>query len=454
MTRTSLASVKHAHVAVDPADLAGMCEDVVDACMRAGADQAEVHARSGSGLKVEVRMDQVETIARRQDRSLRIVVFHNGCKGVAETGDFAPESIAVGMDKARSIANRVEPDLHAGLADPGLYAREFTDLDVWHPWDVDTEHAIGIARDIEQAGRAVDARIRTSNGAAVDTRRVLSASANSLGFIGTHRATSHEMSASFVVGDSAGMQRDGWHDVACAASDLMEPGALGRMAASRAAARLGARALPTQRCPVMFVPHLAAGLFRDFVSAADGAAIARGASFLGDKLDAQVLPGFVDLVERPKLLRGLGSANYDAEGVALSDSPLVTQGVLRRYVLDSRSARRLHMRTTGNAGGISNLVVSGRNEDVQSMLRTMGNGFLVTELMGHGVSLVTGSYSRGASGFWVENGEVVHPVEGVTVASNLIDMYAGIVAVGNDADRRSRVLTGSVLVGEMTVAGS
>lgn len=433
--------------------LSEVCADVLKRCVGAGASQAEVAASIDLGLDVGVRMGEVETITRNRDRGVSVSVYFGHRKGSAHTADLDRRSIEQTVEHACAIARYTEEDSCNGLADPTLFAHEFPDLDVWHPWDITADEAVALALEIESAGRSHDKRISNSDGASVQVGATLIANANSLGFAGTERSTRHSLSCALIAGSEAGMQRDYWYDTVRSAVDFMPAAALGRRAAERALARLDARTLSTRQCTVLFVPEVARGLLSHLVSAVSGGALYRRATFLLDHLDKKIFPDFIQIDEHPRLSRGLASSNFDGEGVATRDSALIRDGVLTRYVLGSYSARKLGMTTTGNAGGVHNLIVKSGTDDFAAMLRRMGTGLVVTELMGQGVSLITGDYSRGAAGFWVENGEIAYPVEEVTIASNLRDMFANIVAVGSDIDKRSHVLTGSILIERMTVAG-
>ena len=336
-------------------------------------------------------------------------------------------------------------------------ATDFPDLDLWHPWAIDTAGAIALGQRIEDAGRA-HAGISNSDGAGVQMGESLSVYANSHGFVGRERGTRHSISLSLIAGDESGMQRDYWYDSVRNAAKFMDAKALGDKAAERTLMRLGARSLSTRQCSVLFAPELARGLIGHLVGAVSGGALYRRASFLLDHVGQPVMPAWMNIVERPRLIGGQASGAFDAEGVATRDSALVEGGVLARYVLGSYSARKLGLATTANAGGIHNLIVDaggadGERSDFAGMLQRLGTGLLVTELMGQGVSTTTGDYSRGASGFWVEQGKIVYPVEEITIAANLRDMFRGIVAVGSDVDPRSHILTGSILLDRMTVAG-
>lgn len=437
--------------------LAELAEDVIRRARAAGASQAEVAATIDTGLSVNVRLGEVETVEHTRDRGFGLTVYFGQRKGSASTADLHPDSIQATLDQACAIARHTEADPAAGLADAARMASVFPDLDLWHPWDIDTTQAIELGIAIEDAGRA-HAGISNSDGASVQAGQGLSVYANSHGFVGRERGTRHALSLALIAGDEDGMQRDYWYDSVRAAEDFISPKALGDKAAERTLARLGARGLSTRQCPVLFAPELARGLIGHLLGAVSGGSLYRRASFLLDHLGQAVMPAWLNIDERPHLPRGQGSAVFDAEGVATRDSALIEGGVLARYMLGSYSARKLGMESTGNAGGVHNLVVApgagdGEASDFAGMLRRLGTGLLVTEVMGQGVSIVTGDYSRGAAGFWVEHGRIVHPVEGVTIAANLRDMFAGIVAVGSDVDPRSHVMTGSILLQQMTVAG-
>ncbi|WP_243039511.1 metalloprotease PmbA [Dyella sedimenti] len=437
--------------------LAQLAEDVIRRARAAGASQAEVAASIDTGLNVNVRLGEVETVEHTRDRGFGLTVYFGQRKGSASTADLNPDSIQATLEQACAIARYTEEDPAAGLADAALMATAFPDLDLWHPWRIDTAQAIALGQEIEDAGRS-HAGITNSDGASVQMGESLAVYANSHGFVGRERGTRHSLSLSLIAGDEEGMQRDYWYDSVRAAGDFISARALGDKAAQRTLARLGARRLSTRQCPVLFAPEVARGLIGHLVGAVSGGSLYRRASFLLDHAGRQIMPSWLHIVERPFLRRGHGSGAFDAEGVASRDSALVENGVLARYVLGSYSARKLGLASTGNAGGIHNLIVEQSHgeqapDDFEGMLRRMGTGLLVTEVMGQGVSTVTGDYSRGAAGFWVENGVIAYPVEEITIAANLRDMYANIVAVGSDVDPRSQILTGSILLERMTIAG-
>lgn len=438
--------------------LAELAEDVIRRARAAGASQAEVSASIDTGLNVNVRLGEVETVEHTRDRGFGLTVYFGQRKGSASTADLNADSIQATLDQACAIARYTEEDPAAGLADAARMATVFPELDLWHPWSIDTADAIALGQRIEAAGRA-HAGITNSDGASVQAGESLSVYANSHGFVGRERGTRHSLSLSLIAGDDAGMQRDYWYDSVRSADDFMDAAALGDKAAERTLARVGARRLSTRQAPVLFAPEIARGLIGHMVGAVSGGALYRRASFLLDHAGKQILPSWLTIVERPHLPRGQGSGNFDAEGVATRDNVLIENGVLARYVLGSYSARKLGLQSTGNAGGIHNLMVEpghgdgGKADDFNGMLRRLGTGLLVTEVMGQGVNTITGDYSRGAAGFWVENGEIAYPVEEITIAANLRDMLMGIVAVGSDVDKRSHLLTGSILLDRMTIAG-
>jgi PmbA protein len=432
--------------------LATVAEDVIRRARAAGASQAEVAASIDTGLSVSVRLGEVETVEHTRDRGFGLTVYFGHRKGSASTADLQPGSITATIEQACAIARHTEPDPCSGLADPARMATDFPDLDLWHPWMPDVSEAVELGRRVEDAGRA-EPGISNSEGASVQSGHSLSVYANSHGFLGRERGTRHSLSCALIAAGEGGMQRDYWYDTVRDADDFMDAIELGRRGGGGTGARLGARRLSTRQCPVLFEPSVARGLIGHLLSAVSGGNLYRRASFLLDQVGQPVLPEWLDIVERPHLRRGHGSSVFDAEGVATIDSALVERGVLQRYILGSYSARKLGLESTANAGGVHNVVVGPGSDDFDAMLERLGTGLLVTEVMGQGVSIITGDYSRGAAGFWVENGQIAYPVEEITIAANLRDMLRGIVAVGADVDPRSHILTGSILVERMTVAG-
>ena len=434
--------------------MAAVSQRLLERARALGASQAEVSCSEERGLNVSVRLGAVETVEATRDRGIGVTVYFGQRKGSASTADLQEASLDATVEQACAIARYTEDDQAAGLADAALMATEFPDLDGWHPWALQPDHAVDLALACEAAGREADPRIANSDGASLGSGESLAVYANSHGFIGRDRGTHHSLGCALIVGQGDGMQRDGWYSSALAREDLEEPGAIGRRAAQRTLARLAPRSLPTGRYPVLFAAETARSLIGHLLGAVSGGALYRRASFLIDHAGQQVFPDWFAIDEQPRLRRGLRSAAFDAEGVATWESALVSAGVLQRYVLGSYSARKLGLQSTANAGGVHNLAVAANAGDFESMLAGMGRGLVVTELMGQGVNNVTGDYSRGAAGFWVEAGQMAYPVDGITIAGNLKQMFAAIEAVGSDVDPRSHVRTGSILVGGMTVAGT
>jgi PmbA protein len=418
-----------------------------------GATQAEVGVSVDTGLSVTVRLGEVETLEYQRDRGLGITVYVDHRKGSASTADLGTQAVLETVHKALSIASFTAADDCAGLADAELMAREIPDLSLSHPWEVTPEEAIEIARSCEAAALATDSRVRNSEGASLGTHRGVRLYANSHGFLGGFESTGHSVSCAVIGVAGEEMQRDHWYTTARDWRDLEEAGAVGRRSAERTAARLGSQKLTTRRAPVLFSAETARGLFGHFLAAIRGGSQYRKSSFLLGAAGQQVFPQFLQILERPHIPKGQASTAFDNEGVATHDRDLVRDGVLQGYLLSAYSARKLGLKSTGNAGGAHNLIVPPTGGDQQALLRRMGTGLLVTELMGQGVNIVTGDYSRGASGFWIEGGAIRYPVHEITIAGNLRDMLRGIVAVGSDVDLRGGVRTGSVLIAQMTIAG-
>ena len=448
----------HSQQAVDGTRIPELKNIVADALARArqlGASQAEADVSLQKGLTTTVRLGEVETVEYQRDRGMGVTVYFGKRKGSASTADLSVRALAETVEKACDIARYTAEDECAGLADPDELARDVPDLDLDHPWELSPEQAVECARACEAAGREVDSRITNSEGATVGSHRGVRVYGNSHGFLGGYPSTSHSISCVLLAQVGEDMQRDYWYSSARDARDLESAEIIGRKAGERAVARLRARKLATQRARVLFAPEVARGLIGHFLGAVRGGSQYRKSSFLLGAAGQQVFPAFFELRERPHIPKGLGSTPFDSEGVATRDRELVRDGVLQGYVLGSYSARKLGLKTTGNAGGNHNLLVETRDGGlgVDALMRELGTGLLVTELMGQGVNGVTGDYSRGASGFWVENGAISYPVHEITIAGNLKDMYRNIAALGSDIDLRGSVRVGSILISEMTIAG-
>ena len=434
--------------------LSGIAEQLLAQARASGASQAEVSCNEDSGLSVNVRMGEVETVEATRDRGIAVTVYFGTRKGSASTADLREDSLQATVAQACAIARHTEDDPASGLADAELMATTQREFDGWHPASFDADRAIGIALAAEAAGREVDARIGNSDGASANAGATISVYANSHGFLGAERSTSYSIGCALIAGEGEDMQRDSWYSVALAEGDLEDPRAVGRKAAERTLERLEPRSLPTGEVPVLFAAETARSLIGHYLGAVSGGALYRKASFLLDSVGTRVFPDWFGIDELPFLPRGFRSAAFDAEGVATRESPLVRDGIVQRYLLGSYSARKLGLQTTANAGGVHNLQVRANAAGLQELMQGMGSGLLVTELMGQGANPITGDYSRGAAGFWVEHGRIAYPVDGITIAGNLKTMFNAIEAVGNDVDPRSHIGTGSILVGRMTVAGT
>jgi PmbA protein len=439
-------------------DLATLNERVSAALDRArelGASQAEASASRGQGLAATVRMREVETLEYRRDQGLAVTVYFGQRKGSASTSDLEPAAVAEAVEKACSLASYAAEDEYAGLAAPERLAREIPDLDLYHPWALEPVTAIEIATECEAAGLDYDQRITNSEGATLSSHAGTRVYGNSHGFLAGYPSSQHSLSCALLASDANGaMERDFDYTVSRRPDGLDTAQQIGREAAVRAVRRLGARKLDTQSVPVLYPARLARGLFGHLIGAISGGNLYRKSTFLADALDTAVFADFVSIAEQPHIPGALASAPFDDEGVATADRILVQDGILRGYVLGSYYARKLGLETTGNAGGIHNLVVSNTGHSYDDLLADMNQGLLITELMGQGVNTVTGDYSRGAVGFWIENGEPCYPVSEITVAGNLADMYRQVRAIGTDTEMRGAVRTGSVLVDGMTVAGN
>ncbi|WP_447955734.1 metalloprotease PmbA [Vreelandella sp. EE7] len=434
-------------------ELVARAQEALALAKELGADEAEVGASVDQGLGVSVRLGEVETVELSRDQGIAVTLYVGKRKGSASSSDASSASIKAAVEKALAIAQYTGEDPAAGLADASLMATEFPDLDVHHPWALDTERATELALACEQAGRDV-AGIHQSEGASLSSGEGVRVYANSHGFMGTQKGSSHSLSCMLIAQDEQGMQRDYDYTSARDPRALRDPESVGREAARRTLRRLGAKRPPTGTFPVLFDPSLASGLVGHLMGALAGGALYREASFLCDQLGEPLFPEWFSLEERPLEVGAMASSPFDGEGVQTRHNRFIENGRIASYMLSSYSARRLGMSTTGNAGGARNIRLEAPLESLDALLERMGRGVLVTELMGQGVNSVTGDYSRGAAGFWVENGEIQYPVEEFTIAGNLKTMFSGLSGLGDDLDTRGSIHTGSWLVDAMTVAGS
>ena len=430
-----------------------LAEQVLSLCRQSGADQAEVSLSQDTGFAANVRLGEVETVERTNDQGVAVTVYVNQRKGTASTADLRPESLRETVAQACAIARYTEADAASGLADAERLAGAPMDFDLWHPRELSAEQGIALALECEAAGLHAPG-ISNSDGAGFNSGRSTAVYANSHGFFGAERSTHYSLSCSLIAGKEQSMQRDYWYSTALQFEGLDPARAIGLKAAERTAARLNPRSVKTGQYPVLFAPELARGLIGAFLGAVSGGNLYRQASFLQDSIGRRIFPEWLDLYENPHIARGFRSAYFDAEGVATTASAIVSGGVIQRYLLGSYSARKLGLQSTGNAGGVHNLKVSANAGDLKSLIKAMGTGLLVTELMGQGVNTLTGDYSRGAAGFWIEHGEIQYAVDELTIAGNLAQMLPAIEAIGDDVDTRSHVQVGSLLIGRMTVAGN
>lgn len=436
------------------ADIRQRVEDILAEAKRQGASDAEVVASEDIGLGVTVRMGELENVEFNQDRGFGITVYRGQRRGSASTSDSRPEAVADTVRAAMNIASFTQEDEYAGLADPEQMASDLPDLDLFHPWSVDADQARELALSCEAAGLGYDKRVVNSDGAAVSTGQMCRVYGNSHGFVGGYLGTRHSMSCMLIGEDNGGMQRDYWYTVSRDANALEHPASVGRTAGERTVRRLSPQSLATGTIPVIFSPQMAMGLMGHVMGALSGGAVYKKASYLHDALGQRALASHLSIREEPHLLRQLGSASFDGEGVGTWAKDFVRDGVIERWMMSSYSARRLQLATTGNAGGAHNLTLTGKTLPYAELLKEAGSGLYVTELMGQGVNGVTGDYSRGASGFWFENGELKYPVDGVTIAGNLKGMLQRVQAIGDDLDVRGNYRAPSVWIDDMTVAGS
>jgi PmbA protein len=434
-------------------NLREIATSVLDYAKARGATSAETETSEGFGQTVTVRRGEVETIEYNRDKGMGVTVYVGQQRGHASSSDFSPQAVKDTVDAALSIARFTAPDDCSGLADPELIARDIPNLDLYHPWDLPVERAIELAKIAEDAGFAVDKRISNSEGATASTQESQFVYANSLGFIGGYPNSRHGIWCSLIAGKGDAMQRDDWYETTRDPLDLAPPDLVGRRAGERATRRVGARKIATTQAPVLFEAPIASSLLGHFVSAVSGGSLYRKSSFLLDSLGKEIFAPLVQISDLPHVPKGLASSPFDEEGVATRSRDVVKDGVLQGYFLGTYSARKLGLRSTGNAGGNHNLVLKDTGDDFPALLKKLNNGLLVTELMGQGVNQVTGDYSRGAAGYWVENGQIAYPVQEITIAGNLKAMFRAIAAVGTDVLRRGSRQCGSILIERMTIAG-
>ena len=453
MTTEIKARSAGAALAHEEAQLREIAADVIQYARAQGASAAEAEVSEGVGQTVTVRCGEVETIEYNRDKGIGVSVYFGKRRGHASTSDFSPQAVRATVDAAVSIARFTASDDYAGLADEALLAREIPDLDLFHPWNLLVEDAIEMAQTCESAAFDVSKKIDNSEGATVSSQHSHFAYGNSLGFLSGYPSSRHWISCAVIAGKGDAMQRDDWYSSARDASRLDAPALIGRTAGERAVRRLGAKKISTMQVPVLFEAPVAASLIGHFVSAVSGGSLYRKSSFLLDSLGKEIFAPWIRITEDPHIRGAMASGPFDEEGVATKQRSVVEGGVVQGYFLGSYSARKLGMQTTGNAGGCHNLLLADSGEDFAALLRKMGRGLLVTELMGQGINMVTGDYSRGAAGFWVENGEITHAVEEITIAGNLRDIFRGIIGAGTDVLSRGSKHCGSILIDRMTVAG-
>ena len=435
-----------------PQQLKEIVAEILEKAQKCGVSAAEVSASVSQNLSVSVRMGDIDILERGSDQGMDLTVYLGKRSGSSAATGLTHADIAKLVEEAVNIAKYTGEDDYSGLADADDMATEIPDLQIHHPWTIDTASAIELTTECEDAARA-EPLIVNSEGAQLSTTQGTYCYGNTHGFNAAYQGTQHSISCSVVAGKNGAMQRDMWFDRNRDAKALQPVQTIGRRAAERAVQRLGASKVQSCKVPVLFVPETAASLVGHFTSAINGSALYKGTSFLLDSLGKAIFPVFVQLSEQPCLPRGLYSAPFDGEGVATRDQVIVADGVVQNYILNSYSARRLSMKTTANDGGLRNIILFGKQKSFEELLNDMDKGLVVTELIGMGVNPVTGDYSRGASGFWVENGKIDHPVEEITIAGNLNAMYSGIVGLGNDIDQRRNTRCGSILIGEMAISG-
>lgn len=435
------------------AELQQKAQEGLNQAKRQGVDSAEIYVSQDMGFSVSARAGDVETLEHHKNKGLSITVYDNKRCGSASTSDLSHDAIKSTVTKAVTIAHYASEDPYSGLADAERMAFHYPELDLFHHWDITPAQAIEKAIECETIAREQDKRITDSEGASITTIDGFRVYANTHEFMGCYPSTCHTISCSVVAQDQDDKQSDYEYSLSRKAQELDDVGFVARHAAAKTLHRLGARKLSTRQCPVIFQSSVAKGLLGAFIGAISGGNLYRRTSFLLDHIDKPVFPEHVHIYQRPHLLCSMGSSPFDAEGVVTEDRDYVKEGILKSYVLGSYSARKLDLHSTGNAGGVYNLAINYSDMNLVDLMKQMGTGLLVTDLMGQGINLITGNYSRGAFGYWIENGEIQHPVHEITIAGNLKEMFMGFVAVANDIDRRGNIQTGSILIDKVTIAG-
>ena len=430
-----------------------IAEETLRQAKKEGASSAEVNIDHSQGMSITVRHSEAEILEHNNDTSLALTVYFGHSKASSSTSDLNDKSIADTVHLACGMAKHTQIDPYSGLADESFMATDFPNLSLYHPWNINIEKAIILASECEQAGRDVDTRITKSEGSSLSSHDRLLIYANSHGFVGSTKSSSHSLSCTLIANDIRGMQRNYYYDIVRDSTELNKANEIGVRAANDTLKRLNPKSIKTNSYPVIFSAEVAQSLFKRLIGAIMGTALYSKSSFLLDYLDKQIFPDFIHIHERPHLIKALGSASHDGEGIATQERDIITEGILQRYVLDSYSARRLGMTSIKNSGEIHNLIVDGTKLNFHSLLQQLNTGIIVTETMGMGINIVTGDYSQGATGFWVENGIIKYPIDGFTIASNMRDMFMGIQAIGNDIDKRSNIHTGSILLNNMMIAG-
>lgn len=456
----SIKTIEHKNRCLNPGlniDAQYLCDLVGTILVQAnkqGADAAEIDFAVSSGSSLNVRRNEVEVLDHSYGKDLGITVYFGKKTGTATTSNLHVDAIQLMLEKACHIAKFTNEDPYVGLAPAERMAYNYPDLDLYHPWDIATKDAIAFAKECEQQAFAVDKRIINSEGCRLSSNQSFYIYANTHGFLGKTYATRHSFGTTLIAAENDKMQSDTYYTIAHDFRDLESLHQVATKAGTRTINKLNPQHISTRQCPVILHAEIASNLLADFISAISGGNLYRKASFLLDHLGKQIFPKTINIDERPLLSKALGSAPFDGEGVAIAQSDIVTDGILRRYVLDSYSARKLGLETTGNSGGVYNLFINTENFGLEKLLQKMDTGLLVTDLLGDGVNIITGDFSRGVFGYWVEKGEIQYPVEGVTIAGNLRNMFSNLVAVANDIDIRGNIITGSILLDEMILGGN